>query len=75
MSDTLVTELPGWKNPKHRTIEIVTDPEDHFMVCENDMRHESIRVRMCEQDSCEDCYGDDLYGNDFCPVCDYCCGC
>lgn len=75
----LVTEsplLPDWENEHGREIEIVTDPEDNSRVC-TDSNHPGVKVRLFLRAWCEQCSGSDDYEEcrDFCPVCDFCCGC
>jgi len=37
--------------------------------------HEGKHVQLATPAECPDCYGADPYGDMFCPVCDWCCGC
>jgi hypothetical protein len=66
--------IPDWENEHGRKIEVVFDPEDEN-VCVSDIGHAGIRIRMFKHYQCEQCAGGDDWGHDFCPVCDYCCGC
>lgn len=67
--------LPDWENAERRQIEIVTDPDDNFFVCADEDVHPGVKIRMFCHDECEQCSGSDDWGQDFCPVCDFCCGC
>lgn len=32
-------------------------------------------ISLAAQEDCEECHGHDETGRDFCPVCEFCCGC
>lgn len=51
--------------------DVIEDPNDNFFVCSDG----HPKVRMVATVDCPMCYGNDEIGHDFCPVCEYCCGC
>jgi hypothetical protein len=72
----LTDTIPGWENDQSRMVEVVEQLSDKTFVCEDtDYHPNGVRVRMFEHSQCEQCAGGDDFGTDFCPLCDYCCGC
>lgn len=71
-SELVAQLLPDWENNHCREIVIYTDPDDHPFSCGE---HEGFWVGLYSQDGCEQCSGSDETGHDFCPVCEFCCGC
>lgn len=68
VSETVV--VPTASNPENKVTLAAPDSPGG---CDGGGRHP--RVELNHTYECAHCGGDDDYGQPFCPVCEYCCGC
>jgi hypothetical protein len=62
------------KNPRHQhLVEVSTESRGYY--CGDCLAEGRGYVSLAAREDCVECHGTDDYGHDFCPVCEFCCGC